>query len=112
MLMPAPTWRIVLLLIVTFRTSVHGAVPLWLRGDSMNAKPCWFASHEYSSVLPSIVTSAAFFSSTRFLIVHPWAIHAVGFAIRFRRIVMLLGTRFGMYGSVPPNMMFSAAPSR
>ena len=63
-------------------------------------------------VLPSMRTVSAFFSSMRFLTVHACVIHAIGLVMRLRRIVMLVGTRFGMLGSLPPNMMFSPAASR
>ena len=92
-------------------TTDQGALPSWLRGVITNAYPVCPAAQLFSIVLPSTVTLRAFLNSTRFFTVQFWLRHASGLEIRLRRIVIFDGTRFGIEGSFPPNITFSAAAS-
>src|SRR6476646_4961854 len=112
MLNTADTCRMMLLRTVMFCTTDHGALPLWLRGVKMNAYPDWPAAQWFWMMLPSTITLCAFLNSTRFLTVHDCVIQASGRLMVLRRMVMLLGTRLAMLGSLPPNMTFSPAASR
>src|SRR4051812_24820255 len=97
MLNTADTCRMMLFFTVMFWTTAQGAPPLWLRGVKMNAYPDCPAAQWFSIVFPSTTTFCAFLNSTRFLTVQFCVIQACGRLIRLRRIVMLLGTRFGMF---------------
>src|SRR3954469_24363021 len=112
MLTTDPTCRMILCCTVTFCTTDQGAVLSWLRGLNISAKPPCPEAQLFSIVLPSISTRSAFFNSIRFFTDQEDDIHASGLLIKLRRMVMLDGTRFGMPGSAPPNMMFSVVASR
>src|SRR5215475_13824467 len=101
-----------LLVNVTRCTTVHGAVPPWLRGVNSTEYPACAAAQLYSMTLPSTVTSWAFFSSNRFLTTQLCVRHASGLARWFPVKVIFEGTRPTIDGSAPPNMTFSPAASR
>jgi hypothetical protein len=75
------------------------------------AMPVCASAQLFSNTLPSTSVRRALFNSNRFLTVHT-PFHDGFLKKWFRRMVMSEGTRFGIPGSLPPNMMFSPAASR
>ena len=117
--MPAATWRTTLFVNVTSSTTDQGAPPSWLRTVKRIANPFCACGQLYSSKLPSTRTRRAFLSSKRFLTAHSTPsnegssfFQRNGFAMWFRTTSMSAGTRPGIDGSPPPNMMFSPEASR
>src|SRR5215208_5310842 len=90
------TWRTTLFVNVTCCTTLHDAVPPWLRGVNRTEYPGYAACQLYSMTLPSTSTRCAFFSSNRFLTCQLCVFHASCLARWLPVNVMSDGTRFGI----------------